>query len=89
MHLAQVIGHATATIKHPSLNGWRLVVVQPLGVGRKNDGEPFLAIDQLGSGKGDLVMLTSDGKGVREMVGRDDSPIRWAIIGVIDPDRHD
>ncbi len=84
MNLARVIGHATATVKHPTLDGWRLVVVQPLDAKGGSDGDPFLVIDNLGSGVGDRVMLTSDGSSVREMVGANNSPIRWAVIGLAD-----
>ncbi|MDA1013011.1 MAG: EutN/CcmL family microcompartment protein [Planctomycetota bacterium] len=84
MQLAQVIGHATSTVKHPSLAGWRLVVTQPLDAVGKADGVPLLAIDDVGCGVGDTVMLTSDGQMVRELVKRSDSPIRWAIIGICD-----
>ena len=87
MQLAKVIGHATATIKHSSMNGWRLVIVQPLGVGDKPDGEPIIAICNQGCGRGDRVMITSDGKGVRAMIGSDTSPVRWAVIGVLDPEK--
>ncbi|MCA9091665.1 MAG: EutN/CcmL family microcompartment protein, partial [Planctomycetaceae bacterium] len=38
MNLALVIGHATATIKHPTLKGWKLIVVQPLDARGKPDG---------------------------------------------------
>jgi ethanolamine utilization protein EutN len=85
MQLAQVIGHTTATIKHPSLKGWRMVIVQPLGASGGADGEPIIAVDRMGAGRGERVMITSDGKGVREMVGSDNSPVRWAVIGVVDP----
>ena len=84
MHLGKVIGHATATVKHPTLDGWRLVAVQPLNAGGGDDGDPFLVVDNLGSGVGDRVLLTSDGSSVREMVGADNSPIRWAVIGLAD-----
>ena len=84
MNLAQVIGHATATIKHPSLNGWRLLVVQPLAADSEPDGEPLLAIDHLGGRIGDRVMLSSDGAAVGELLGRQDSPVRWAVIGIVD-----
>jgi len=85
MQLAQVIGHATSTVKHPSLKGWRMVIVQPLGATGGSDGDPIIAIDNLGSGRNDRVMITSDGKGVRAMVGDQNSPIRWAVIGLVDP----
>jgi ethanolamine utilization protein EutN len=84
MQLGRVIGRATATVKHPTLAGWRLLVVQPLDIRGAADGEPLLAIDQLGGGRGDRVILTSDGKAVREMVGSNNTPVRWAVIGLAD-----
>ena len=84
MQLGRVIGHATATVKHPTLSGWRLLVVQPLDAKGGADGEPVVALDNLGSGRGDQVILTTDGKGVREMVGSDNTPARWAVIGLAD-----
>lgn len=84
MQSARVIGNATATVKHPSLDGWRLIAIQPLDINDSADGFPFLAIDDLGAGRGDMVFFTSDGKSIREMVGRDDCPIRYAIQGIID-----
>ncbi len=84
MQTAKVIGNATATVKHPSLNGWRLIVLQPLDIENKADGFPVLAIDNLGAGRGDLVFFTSDGKHIRGMVGREDCPIRFAVQGMID-----
>ena len=84
MQLAEVIGHATATVKHPSLDGWRMLVVQPLGADGADDGSPLIAIDDIGGGKGDRVMLTSDGGAVRDMIGRNDTPVRWAVLGIVD-----
>ena len=84
MQLAKIIGRTTATIKHPSLAGWRMLVVQPLGNNGSADGEPLIAIDALGGGKGDVVMITSDGTSVRDMMGTNNTPVRWAIIGIVD-----
>lgn len=84
MQLAQVLGHATATVKHASLNGWRLLVIQTLDNQGGPDGEPQLALDHLGAGKGDLILLTSDGSTVREIVGSDTTPARWIVIGLVD-----
>ena len=84
MQLARVIGRATSTVKHPALNGWRMLLVQPLDIEYKADGEPLLAIDNLGAGRGDIVMMTSDGAAVREMMGADNTPVRWAILGLAD-----
>lgn len=84
MQLARVIGRATSTVKHPSLDGWRLLLVEPLGQDHTADGEPLLAIDSLGGSRGDLVMITSDGAWVRELVGTNNTPVRWAILGISD-----
>ena len=84
MQLGQVVGHATATVKHPTLSGWRLLLVQSLDAAGNPDGEPQLAIDDLGCGRNDRVVLTSDGAAVRDMVGSKNTPIRWAIIGLAD-----
>jgi ethanolamine utilization protein EutN len=84
MNLAQVLGRATATVKHPSMSGWRLLVVQPLDAAGGAEGEPLLAIDNLGGRKGDRVILTSDGNAVSDLLGRNDSPVRWVVIGITD-----
>jgi ethanolamine utilization protein EutN len=84
MNLATVLGTATATVKHPSMDGWRMLVVQPLDIAGGAGGEPLIAIDNLGGRLGDTVMLTSDGGAVGEMLGRKDSPVRWAVLGIAD-----
>lgn len=84
MQLARVVGHATSTVKHPTLTGWRLCVVQILDQQGHNDGFPQLAVDTLGSRKGDEVMITSDGKAVRQLLNSNNTPVRWSIIGILD-----
>ena len=84
MQLARVVGQAVSTVKHASLTGRRLAVVQPFGAAGKADGEPFIAIDPLGAGRGDTVVICSDGKGARELVGSQQSPVRWFILGIQD-----
>ena len=54
------------------MEGWKLLVVQPLMAdGRTPDGDPLLAVDRLGAGRGRAVMITSDGKGTRELLKSD------------------
>ena len=84
MQLGTVEGHATSTIKHPSLAGWRMLVVQPLDPSGKPDGDPLLVLDRLGAGTGDRVLLTSDGRGARELVGSENCPARWFVMGIVD-----
>ncbi len=84
MQIGQVVGHAVATVKHRTLHGWRLLLVQMLGAQGQADGEPILAIDNLGAGVGSRVILTSEGNAVRQIVGAKDSPIRWMVLGMCD-----
>ncbi len=84
MQLASVIGRTNATIKHPALNGWKLMIVQPLDLAGGDDGDPQIAIDNLGSSMGDKVMITADGAAIRDFMGRVDTPVRFAVIGIAD-----
>ncbi len=84
MQRARVVGQAVSTVKHASLIGWRLLVVQPLGSAAKPDGEPLLAIDQFGAAPGQMVVISNDGQGARELVGHKNSPVRWFVMGIED-----
>jgi len=85
MQLGQVVGNATSTVKHASMNGQKLLVVQLTGPdGRSPDGEPVLAIDSLGAGQGDRVILSSDGRYVRDVLKSNTTPVRWCVLGVRD-----
>ena len=84
MQLAKVVGRATATVKHATLAGRRLLLVQPLDAAGGPDGDPQLAMDELGAGRGDTVLVTTDGAAIREMIHADNSPLRWAVMGLAD-----
>jgi ethanolamine utilization protein EutN len=84
MQVALVVGSAVSTVKHATMKGWKLLVVQPLSVNEKPDGEPQLAIDSLGANVGARVMISNDGKGARELMGSKTSPVRWFVMGICD-----
>ncbi|NMC19399.1 MAG: EutN/CcmL family microcompartment protein [Thermogutta sp.] len=85
MLAGRVVGTATATIKHPSMKGWRLLLVQPTAAdGRSPDGDPVLAVDHLGAGIGNQVIISSDGKHTQSVLNDKKTPVRWAIIGIAD-----
>jgi ethanolamine utilization protein EutN len=84
MQVGRVVGHAVSTVKHPSLQGWKLLLVQLLGSDDQADGEPILAIDRLGAGSGDRVIVSNDGATAREMVQARNSPARWFVMGMQD-----
>jgi ethanolamine utilization protein EutN len=84
MQIGRVVGQGVSTVKHASLQGWRLLLVQPLTPEGKEDGEPLLAIDNLSAGRTHHVILSNDGAGARELVGWETSPARWMVLGVCD-----
>jgi ethanolamine utilization protein EutN len=84
MQTARVVGQAVSTVKHPSLHGWKLLVVQPLTPDGHADCEPLLAIDSLGAGLDARVIISNDGAGARALVGIKDSPVRWFVLGIQD-----
>jgi ethanolamine utilization protein EutN len=84
MQPAQVIASTHATVRHESLQGQRLVVLQPLTAGDQADGPPLIALDACGCRRGDRVMITSDGSFARELTGDLRTPARWSVVGIVD-----
>jgi microcompartment protein CcmK/EutM len=66
------------------MKGTKLLVVQLMTADGKEDGEPLLAIDSLGAGIGDRVVMSSDGAGTRQIVGHANCPARWMVLGICD-----
>ena len=85
MQTALILGTTQATIKHKSLDGCRMVILQPLLANQSADGPPLIAIDPHGSRKGDLVMITSDSLLARSLVNDSNTPVRWSVLGLLDP----
>jgi ethanolamine utilization protein EutN len=81
---AKVIGSVTATVKHSSMQGAKMLLIQPQLVNGAADGDPIIAIDGVGAGIGETVMVTSDGRHSRKILQTDATPVRWTIIGIID-----
>ena len=84
MLLARVEGNVTATRKHPSLEGWRLVICQPISSSGASEGVPQVAIDAHGAGMHQRVIISSDGAAARKAVNDPKSPARWLVVGIVD-----
>jgi microcompartment protein CcmK/EutM len=83
MQRGRVVGNVTATIKHPTFEKERMLVVQLETATGRPDGEPILAFDRLGAGRGDTVLVTNDGRELQETLGKT-TPGRWSVIGLPD-----
>lgn len=83
MIIAKVMGSAVATLKHDLLNTTKLLLVSPADVEGKVTGTPFLAVDLVGAGEGELVIV-SQGSSARVATGQASSPADAAIVGILD-----
>jgi len=84
VQIAKVIGSIVSTVKHNSYNGYKLMIVQPLTTDLKPKGNITVAIDNVQSGEGDLVLLLSEGNSARQILNQNEAPIRAVIVGIID-----
>jgi microcompartment protein CcmK/EutM len=83
MLIARVIGTTVSTIKDEKLEGRKLLVVQQTDEFGKGSGKPFVAIDSVDAGVGDLV-LTASGSSARQTTVTKDRPVDAVIMAVID-----
>jgi len=84
MLIGRIIGDVVATRKAPSHEARKILVVQPLNLDGSDRGEAVLALDGVGAGVGERVLLTTEGFSAMTSVGRPNSPIDTAVIGIID-----
>ena len=85
MRLARVVGSVVATRKQPALIGARLLLAQPLDAGGGPAGDTQLAIDAVGAGPGEIVLLVLEGRAAGAALGRPGAPVDAAIVGIVDP----
>jgi ethanolamine utilization protein EutN len=86
MQRALVLGQAIATAKHPTMAATRLLVMQPLDPRERADGDPLLAVDQLGAATGSVAIISSDGKHAQSLFGKT-TPVRYVVVGLEDARR--
>ena len=83
MKIALVIGSTISTIKDEVLRGRKLLIVRDADTAGKTTGEPYIAVDTVSAGTGDLVMVT-DGSSARYTSQTNNAPVDAVIVGVID-----
>ena len=83
MKIALVIGSTISTIKDESMHGRKLLIVRDTDTAGKVTGEPYVAVDTVGSGTEDLVLVT-DGSSARFTTQTTNAPVDAVIVGVID-----
>jgi len=84
VQIARVIGTVVATQKHRKFEGAKLLLVQPLNIDDTPRGNALLAIDGVGAGVDEKVLVVIEGRAAGEALGRKAAPVDAAIIGIID-----
>ena len=84
MQLARVVGTVVATQKHRKFDGAKLLLVQPITPAGEPRGTVLLAVDSVGAGVNERVLVVIEGRAAAEAVGRKGTPVDAAIIGIVD-----
>ena len=83
MYAARVVGHIVSTKKDQRLVGWKLLIVSPLSLDGASSGRMEVAVDIVGSGIGEIVLVV-EGSSARLAINDTNSPVNAAIVGIVD-----
>src|SRR3979490_2245689 len=84
MQICRVIGTVVSTQKNRKFEGAKLMLVQPLNIDDTPRGNALLAVDGVGAGGDEKVLVVLEGRAAGEALGRKGAPVDAAIIGIID-----
>jgi microcompartment protein CcmK/EutM len=84
VQIARVIGTVVSTQKNEKFEGAKLLLVQPLNTDDTPRGAALLAIDGVGAGVHEKVLVVLEGRAAGEALGKKAAPVDAAIIGIID-----
>jgi len=84
MQIARVVGTVVSTQKHRKFEGAKLLLVQPITPDDKPRGTALLAIDGVGAGVHEKVLIVLEGRAAGEALGRKGAPVDAAIVGIVD-----
>ena len=84
MQIGRVVGTVVSTQKNRKLEGAKLLLVQPMTLEDQPRGAAVLAIDSVGAGVGEKVLLVLEGKAAGDALGRKGAAVDAAIIGIVD-----
>jgi microcompartment protein CcmK/EutM len=84
MQICRVVGTVVATQKNRKLEGAKLLLVQPLTLDGAPRGVALIAIDSVGAGVGERVLVVIEGKAAGDALGRKAAAVDAAVVGIID-----
>jgi ethanolamine utilization protein EutN len=84
VQIARVVGTVVSTKKHRKFEGAKLLLVQPINPDDTPRGNALMAVDGVGAGVHERVLIVLEGRAAGEALGRKAAPVDAAIIGIID-----
>ncbi len=84
MTIGVVVGEVYSTINHPFYDGKKLLIVDKHVPGAKSSGDYIVAVDTVGAGAGEAVLILDEGNGARQVLHSDNGPVRSVVVGIID-----
>lgn len=84
MILGIVRGEIHSTINHSFYDGRKMLIVDRTKPDGTNTGKYLVAVDAVGAGVGQRVLVLDEGNGARQVFDNPAAPVRSAIIGIID-----
>ena len=84
MQIARVVGTVVATQKNRKLAGAKMLLVQPLTLEGEERGAALIAVDAVGAGVGERVLVVIEGKAAGDALGRKAAAVDVAIVGIVD-----
>jgi ethanolamine utilization protein EutN len=78
------VGNVVATQKHRKFEGAKLMLVQPLNIDDTPRGTTLLAVDGVGAGVYEKVLIVLEGRAAGETLGTKGAPVDAAIVGIVD-----
>ena len=84
MQIARVVGTVLSTQKHRKFEGAKLLLVQPINLDDAPRGATLLAVDGVGAGVHEKVLVVLEGRAAGDAMGRKAAPVDAAVVGIID-----
>lgn len=84
MILGRIAGSVVSTIRHRAVHGRKLLVVERLDGAGRPEGSYLIALDAIGAGAGETVLVLDEGNGARQILGDPAAPVRSIVVGVVD-----
>lgn len=84
MKIGRVAGTVVTTICSPVFEGRRLLMVELLDLDGNETGKDVIAVDSVGAGAGETVLVLDEGNGARQVLHAPDAPVRAVVVGIVD-----